>query len=285
MIVTGKTRIAGVIGDPISHSRSPLLHGLWLDHYGIDGVLIPLHVPADDLNDVLDILPSSGLVGTCVTIPHKEAVLDLVDELDSTARAIGAVNVITVGEQDRLIGQNTDAFGFIENIKDRSDWAPTDRPATILGAGGAARAVLYGLSEAGVTKMRVVNRTRAKAEALVRDLAPHLSAQVEIWDWQDRAQSCKDISLLVNTTSLGMIGQPDLELSLDLLPKDALVTDIVYTPLHTPFLLRAQEQGNPIVDGLGMLIHQARPAFQKWFGRDPEVTPGIRAALETDIQG
>ena len=285
MSVTGKTRIAGVIGNPISHSRSPLLHGLWLEHYGIDGALVPLQVKADDLTDVIKTLPKLGLVGTCVTIPHKEAVMGLVDELDPTARSIGAVNVTTVEQGGRLVGQNTDAFGFIENIKDRSGWAPTNRPASILGAGGAARAVLYGLSEAGVGSIRLVNRTRQKAETLARDLSPHISAQIEIWDWQDRAKSCEGAGLLVNTTSLGMTGQPGLDMALDHLPQEALVTDIVYTPLLTPLLLRAQDRGHPIVDGLGMLIHQARPAFQKWFGRDPEVTADIRAALETDIQG
>lgn len=283
MILSGRARLAGVMGWPVGHSLSPRLHGFWLEHHGIDGAYLPLAVAPEHFESALRGLGDMGFRGVNVTIPHKQAALALCDEVAPLAARIGAVNTL-VFEDDRLKGSNTDAFGFLENLRqgaptrDSAAWDPAAGPVLILGAGGAARAVAVALLDAGVAELRLANRTAVRAEALARELgAEELGGQVKVVPWETRAAALEDLALLANTTSLGMTGQPPLELDLDPLPNGALVTDIVYAPLETDLLARARARGNPVVDGLGMLLHQARPGFEAWFGVAPEVTAELRS--------
>lgn len=273
MILTAKAMVAGVMGWPVGHSRSPRLHGWWLDRYGIDGAYIPLAVPPDRIAEAVRALPALGLRGANVTVPHKEAVIAACDRVDPVARRIGAVNTLVVADDGTIEGRNTDGFGFMENLRaDRPDWRADAGPAVVLGAGGAARAILVALADAGAPEIRLLNRTRGRAETL----ASELGGPIRVLPWEERAFALAEAALVVNTTTQGMGGQPALDLDLDRLPPAALVTDIVYTPLHTPLLKAALERGNPVVNGLGMLLHQARPGFEAWFGRVPEVTPELR---------
>ena len=266
--------LAGVIGCPISHSRSPRLHGHWLEHYRLRGHYVPLHVEAQDLERVLTALPKAGFVGANVTIPHKETVLRLADTVTETARRIGAANTL-VFRDGKILADNTDSYGFIANLRQNApDWQPQGA-ALVLGAGGAARAVIDGLLGAGVDQVFLTNRSMDRAQLLAENFGP----KVLVLDWNNRADALADTGLLVNTTSLGMTGQPALDLPLDRLPAHALVTDIVYTPLITELLSAAQARGNRIVDGLGMLLHQAVPGFERWFGTRPEVTSAVRQAV------
>ena len=272
MSLSGKARLAGVMGWPVEHSLSPRLHGYWLEQHGIDGAYVPLAVAPADLPTALTALPALGFRGVNLTLPHKEQALDLCQEVDDLARRIGAVNTIVVRDGG-LFGSNSDAFGFLENLKDGApDWRAEAAPAVVLGAGGASRAVVAALADAGAPEVRLVNRTRERAEALATALGGALS----VYDWDRREAALAEAGLLVNTTTLGMAGQPPLDLDLGALPVEAVVTDIVYTPLLTPLLQAARTRGNPLVDGLGMLLHQARPGFEAWYGVRPEVTPGLR---------
>ena len=279
MIPSGKAKVAGVIGWPVGHSLSPRLHGYWLDRYGIDGAYIPLPVNPRDLADALRLLPRIGLCGANVTVPHKEAALSLVDNLDAQARAIGAVNTIVARPDGTLEGRNTDAFGFLENLLRSAPRWHVHKPAAVLGAGGSARAVCVALLDAGVPKVYVVNRTVARAEELARTLGD----QVIPVAWSLQADALAEAALLVNATTLGMKGQPEADLDLSRLPGDAVVADLVYTPIETPLLKAARARGNTVVDGLGMLIHQARPGFEAWFGVAPEVTEDLRAFLISSL--
>jgi shikimate dehydrogenase len=278
MTISGGARVAGVIGWPIAHSLSPRLHGFWLRRLGIDGAYVPLAVAPERLEQALAALPALGLAGVNVTVPHKERALAAVDEASLVARRIGAVNTIIVRPDGRLRGTNTDAFGFLENLRDRAPGCdPAAGPALVLGAGGAGRAVIAALIDAGVPALRLANRHRERAEAVAADFAhtdPGVS--IDVAPWEQRAAVLPGLALLVNATSLGMAGQPALDLDLELLPPEAIVADIVYTPLTTPLLAAAAARGNPVVDGLGMLLHQARPAFAAWFGHDPRVTDALR---------
>jgi shikimate dehydrogenase len=270
-MISGAARIAGIIGWPVGHSRSPRLHGWWLRLYDIDGAYVPMPVRPADLELALRALPRLGFAGCNVTLPHKQNVMRLVDEIDPVARRIGAVNTVVVGADGRLAGSNTDAFGFVEALREAAPgWRPAD-PCVVLGAGGAARAVVVALLDAGAPALRLLNRTRAKAEALAT-----LDPRIQVVDWAERADALAGAALLVNTTSLGMVGQPPLALDLAALPTTALVNDIVYTPLYTPLLDQAIARGNTIVDGLGMLLHQARPGFAAWFGVEPTVSADQR---------
>lgn len=274
--LTGTTKLAGVMGWPISHSLSPKLHGYWLSHYGIDGAYMPLAVSPENFDGALRALPSLGFRGTNVTVPHKEAALKACDTIDEVARRIGAVNTIVVTEDGQLAGTNTDAFGFIENLKQGApDFIAAHGPAVVLGAGGAARAVICALLDAGVPEVRLANRTRARADALAHDL----DGPITVFDWEVCVDMLPGCSVLVNTTSLGMTGKAPLTLALDMLPGDAVVTDIVYAPLMTPLLIEAELRGNAVVDGLGMLLHQARPGFEAWFGLRPDVTEDLRTHM------
>ena len=282
MTLSGSALVAGVMGWPIEHSRSPRLHGFWLERHGINGAYLPFPVAPDTLAEALRALPVLGLRGVNLTIPHKETALALCDDVADQAARIGAVNTIVVGADGRLAGSNTDAFGFIENIRQYSAWQAAAGPAVMIGAGGAARAVAVALIDAGVPALRIVNRTIARAEALAAALATPATA-VSVHDWSDRAALLDGAALLVNTTSLGMHGQPPLDLELDALPADAVVNDIVYVPLETPLLRAAAARGNSVVDGLGMLLHQARPGFEQWFGVRPEVDDELRRFVLADL--
>lgn len=274
-MLTGKGLIAGVMGWPVGHSRSPLLHGFWLRQYGIDGAYVPLAVPPDRAEQAIRALPAMGFRGCNVTIPHKEVAFRIVDRLDSSARRIGAVNTIIVAPDGTLEGRNTDGFGFWENLISSAPatWSVTRGPSVVLGAGGAARAVVVALLDAGAPEIRLLNRTQARAAEIAADLG---DPRIKVSPWDGRDAALDDAVLLVNSTSQGMNGYPPLELDLSALPLDAIVTDIVYVPLVTPLLATASARGNPVVDGLGMLLHQARPGFHAWFGTDPQVTDDLR---------
>lgn len=276
MRLTGEARKAGVMGWPVGHSRSPALHGWWLEQYRIDGAYVPMAVQPDHLATALRALPVLGFAGCNLTIPHKRAALSLVDRLDSAAERIGAVNTVVIAPDGALEGRNTDGFGFIESLRAaRADWTSRHGSAVVVGAGGAARAILVALLDDGAPEIRLINRTFASAEAL----ATEFGARVKAVDWIERHHALGDAALLVNTTSLGMRGEAALDLALDRLPPHALVNDIVYAPLETPLLAAARARGNPVVDGLGMLLHQARPGFAAWFGIWPDVTAGLRDAV------
>ncbi|MFO6465106.1 shikimate dehydrogenase [Jannaschia sp. KMU-145] len=268
------TILAGVIGDPIAQSRSPRLHGHWLARYGIDGQYMPLHVRKDDLAETLRLLPRLGFAGVNVTIPHKEAAFALSDERTARAEAAGAANTL-VFRDGRIIADNTDGLGFVASVQQGAPNWQMDRPALLLGAGGAARGILAGLLAAGLPEVLVANRTADKAVALA-DLFP---GNVRAVPWDRAPDELGGIGLLANTTSLGMTGQPPLEFALDHLPPEAVVTDVVYAPLRTQLLDRAVARGHATVDGLGMLLHQAVPGFEAWFGVWPEVDDALRAAV------
>ena len=280
MILTGRSRLAGVMGWPVAHSRSPRLHGFWLERHQIDGAYVPLAVPPDRIGEALRALPVLGFRGANLTLPHKEAALAYLDEIDANARRLGAVNTVTVRDDGSLRGENTDGFGFLAHLRDTVDgWRAEGRVAVVLGAGGAARAIAAALDDDGARSVRVLNRTRARAEAL----AESLGGTIEALPWEERSDVLADADLLVNTTTLGMAGQPVLELDLSALPAAAVVYDIVYVPLETPLLKAARARGNPIVDGLGMLLHQARPGFEAWFGVKPAVDEDLRRFVLEDI--
>ena len=279
MILSGKAKIAGIFGWPIAHSRSPRLHGFWLDRHGIDGAYVPLAVNPESFETAFRALPALGFRGVNITVPHKEAALVHCDKVDAQARRIGAVNTVVVDGHGRLIGSNTDAFGFIESIRRASDWIAEGGPAVVLGAGGAARAVVVALIDAGVPEVRVANRTAGRTAAFVEEFG----ATVTAVDWDARADALSGAALLVNTTTLGMQGHGRLEIDLAQLPTGAVVNDIVYTPLQTPLLKDAAARGNTTVDGLGMLLYQAQPGFEKWFGVRPEVDAALRRFVLDDL--
>ena len=271
---------ACVIGWPIKHSRSPLIHNHWLDRYGIEGFYKKQAVAPEDLARFLTTMSEDGWLGCNVTVPHKESVFELVPSDDPFTRRLGAVNTVYLRD-GMLHGTNTDGIGFIRNLQiGQPGWQASGGPAVVLGAGGAARAVVAALIDAGVPEVRIANRTGDRARAL----AEQFGAGAEAHDWANRADLLADCALLVNTTTLGMTGAPQLDLALDRLASDAVVYDIVYAPLETDLLARARERGNPVVDGLGMLLHQAAPAFALWFGVEPEVTEELRALIVADLE-
>ncbi len=279
---------AAVLGWPASHSLSPRLHGYWLGELGINGIYRAVSVEPEKFVDKLRMLTAEGYKGFNITLPHKQMALAAVEEADTEARRIGAVNTIVVDRDGRLLGSNTDGYGFIENLKTNPaglniETIISGGPAVVLGAGGAARSVVAALDNAGAPEIRLVNRTVEKAQALVRDISREKGAAIAVFSWPERQVALTDAALLVNATALGMTGKPALEIVLDNLPLDALVTDIVYTPLVTPLLAAAAGRGNPTVDGLGMLLHQARPGFNAWFGTWPEITPRLRENILAGI--
>ncbi|WP_340116374.1 shikimate dehydrogenase [Pelagibius sp. 7325] len=269
--LSGKARVAGVVGWPVAHSRSPRLHGYWLAEHGIDGAYVPLPVAPENLEAAVRGLAAAGFAGVNVTIPHKETILALCDHVDDTARRIGAANLL-VFKEGGIEGRNTDAFGFMANLEESAPGWNAAAPVLLLGAGGAARAVAVGLLDTGVTELRVCNRNRARAETLAAEIA----GPITVLDWEDRAAALDGAGLLVNSTSLGMTGQPPLELPLDALANDSVVAELVYSPLETALLAAARAKGCAGVDGLGMLLHQGRPSFAAWFGVDPQVSEGLR---------
>lgn len=274
-ILSGHARTAGVLGWPVAHSRSPRLHGLWLQRHGIDGAYLPLPVRPERFADAVRALADLGFRGANVTIPHKEAAFAVCDTVADSARRAGAVNTL-VFRDGRIEGSNTDGFGFLENLRTGAPgWGPESGPAVLLGAGGAARAIAAALLDAGCPRLTLVNRTPARAEALARALGGPVAVA-------DRPP-LEDAALLVNTTSLGMAGHPPLEIDLSPLPAEAVVADIVYVPLETRLLAAARARGLCAVDGLGMLLHQARPGFEAWFGVAPVVDQELRDFVAADI--
>jgi shikimate dehydrogenase len=265
--------LAGVVGWPVAHSRSPALHGFWLKTYDINGDYGRLAIEPKDLAATLRRLPERGYAGVNLTVPHKEAAMDIVDEVSSIAQCIGAVNTVFVTPEGKLKATNTDGYGFMANLKSgASHYDAKAAPAIVLGAGGAARAVCAALQDAGAPQIYLINRTPARAEALAKALGGALTPV----PWEERALRLKNAGLVVNTTTLGMKGQDPLDLDLTHLPQEAIVNDIVYVPLETPLLAAARARGNAVVDGLGMLLYQAQPGFEGWFGRWPDVTPELR---------
>jgi shikimate dehydrogenase len=268
--------LAGVIGDPIAHSLSPRLHGHWLKRYGLKGHYVPLHVTHQNLADVLRILPDMGFVGVNITIPHKEFVLSLATHVSDRAALIGAANTLTFLGNSQIQADNTDGIGFLSNIRQNlPGWTAATGPALVLGAGGAAKAIVSALINDGAPKVTVVNRTRLRADAL----KDQFGARVETQDWTRIPDLVGDVALIVNTTSLGMAGQSPLIIDLSRLTPPTVVTDIVYKPLDTELLETARQMGCETVDGLGMLLHQAVPGFERWFGYTPMVDEDLRAAV------
>ncbi|MEZ5733498.1 MAG: shikimate dehydrogenase [Paracoccaceae bacterium] len=265
--------LAGVIGSPIAHSKSPQLHGHWLKTYGIRGFYVPMDVAQANLREVIEALPKAGFVGCNVTIPHKETVLGLADVVTDRAALIGAANTLIFRKDGRVHADNTDGYGFIANLRQNAPgWVPQSGPAAVIGAGGAARAVVASLIEIGVPEIRLANRTRARAEALRSEFG----AKIVVHDWVQAGNMLEDAATVVNTSSLGMEGKPEFRVPLDALSPGAVVSDLVYTPLRTRFLEEAAAAGCVTVDGLGMLLHQAAPAFERWFGVRPEVDEKTR---------
>lgn len=268
--------LAGVIGQPIAQSKSPRLHGHWLRRYGINGYYIPMEVTSVNLPHVLNSLPRLGFSGINVTLPHKESVLEIADVISDRAALIGAANTLTFQSDGKLYADNTDGFGFTANLKQEApDWDPTAGPALVLGAGGASRAVVAALLHERVPQIFLTNRTRARADAL----KAHFGGKITVVDWTQAAAHLHEVATLVNTTALGMTGKEPLKLNLDRLTPQTLVTDIVYSPLVTPLLASAAQIGCQTVDGLGMLLHQAVPGFERWFGQRPVVDAELRRAL------
>ena len=272
--------LAGVMGWPVSHSRSPLIHNHWLQKHGLAGSYVQLAVQPGQLATALPGLVALGFRGCNVTIPHKVEALRWVHAVDANAKRVGAVNTVVVQADGSLKGMNTDGFGYIQSLRDaQPNWRADTGPVVVLGAGGAARAVVLALAEQGAKEIRLVNRTAGKAEAM----ATEFGAPVKAVLWQHRHAALSDAALLVNTTSQGMHGHPPLDLDLSTLPTSTLVSDIIYVPLDTPLLRAAKARGNPTVGGLGMLLNQARPAFEAWFGILPSITPELRRLLEATL--
>lgn len=273
------TRRACVIGWPVKHSRSPLIHGYWLKKYGIDGSYTREAVTPEDFLAFVRSMPERGYCGGNVTVPHKEAAFRLADEVSSEVRAVEAANTLVVKES-RIGAMNTDIYGFTTHLTWMApNWHRNKRPVVVLGSGGAARAVAYAVLQTGINKVRICNRTMERAVLL----AGIFGAKVEVVGWEEREDALAGAGLLVNTTTLGMAGAPPLDIRLDALPRDAVVMDIVYVPLETPLLREARRRGLLAVDGLGMLLHQAVPGFTAWFSVKPEVTPELCALVAADI--
>lgn len=278
--ISGKTKIAAVIGKPIAHSMSPLLHNFWFKNLGIDGAYIPLEVAEDDFLDVVQALQKAGFSGVNVTIPHKQRAVQAVSELSEPARLAGAVNTILFRRDGVAFGTNTDGEGFMRNLAEHAaDFSLAGGQVTMIGAGGAARSIGLALTQAGIAQLTIINRTHQRAEALAETLAPHTSALVRTASWEKRDQEVGDSKLLINTTSAGMNGHCPLHIDLNGMSSDAVVSDIVYNPLKTPLLTQAEELGLVTVDGLGMLLHQAVPGFLHWGGQEPAVTAELREMI------
>jgi shikimate dehydrogenase len=272
--------LAGVMGFPVMHSRSPMLHNYWFAQHKLAGTYVPLEIRPERLEAALRALPALGFAGCNLTIPQKETAFRFVDEVDETARKIGAISCVTVRADGSLHGSNNDSFGFAEGLLEACpDWRADAGPAVVIGAGGAARAVVHALGQRGAREIRLINRTRGRAATL----AAEMGGPVDVLGWEDRHAALAGAALLVNTTSQGMVGYPPLELDLGALPAAAIVSDVIYIPGETPLLAASRQRGHRTVNGLGMLLHQARPAWRAWFGVDPQVTPEMRRLIEATI--
>ena len=269
--------LAGVMGWPVAHTRSPAIHNHWIAKYGLKGAYVQLPVQPERLEAAIRGLAALGFAGCNVTVPHKESAMRFMDELHPAARRVAAINTIVVQPDGRLLGMNNDGAGYIQSLRDAdATWRGDAGPALVLGAGGAARAIVVALLDEGVPELRITNRTLERAQELANDFGD----RVKVVPWAERNEAMAGVSLLVNTTSLGMHGQAPLNVALDALPLEAMVSDAVYIPLETPLLAQARMRGHRTVNGLGMLLNQARPAFQSWFGVLPDVTPELRAAVQ-----
>jgi len=269
--------LAGVMGWPVAHTRSPAIHNHWIAQHGLKGAYVQLPVQPDRLETAIRGLAALGFAGCNVTVPHKVSAMQFMDELHPTARRVAAINTIVVQPDGRLLGMNNDGAGYIQSLRDAdATWRGDAGPALVLGAGGAARAIVVALLDEGVPELRITNRTLERAQELAKDFGD----RVTVVPWAQRNAAMAGASLLVNTTTLGMHGQAPLDVALDALPQTAMVSDAIYIPLETPLLTQARLRGHRTVNGLGMLLNQARPAFQSWFGVLPEITPELRAAVQ-----
>ncbi len=268
--------MAGVMGWPVAHSRSPIIHNHWIKQYGLSGAYGLFPVQPNQVETAVRGLQALGLAGCNITIPHKVDAMQYMDWVEPLALRMGAINTIVVQADGALHGFNNDGYGYLQSLREaKPTWQADTGPAVVLGAGGAARAIVVSLIDAGATEIRVLNRTLSKAE----DLAEEFGQVITAYDWSERTDALNDAALLVNTTSQGMQGENALDINLDQLPKSALVSDAIYVPLETPLLAQARLRGNTTVNGLGMLLHQARPAFKAWFGVMPEVSPELKNAV------
>mgnify|MGYP000703368946 CR=1 FL=1 len=268
--------IAGVMGWPVAHSRSPLIHNHWIRQFNLSGAYGFFPVQPNNLESAIRGLQALGLAGCNITIPHKVNAMAYVDWVHPLAKRIGAINTIVVKADGTLHGFNNDGYGYLQSLREaQPNWQADTGPAVVLGAGGAARAIVVSLIDAGATEIRILNRTRSKAEELAQEFGQVITA----YDWSERADALNNAALLINTTNQGMHGESALDIDLTQLPTSALVSDAIYIPLETPLLAAARLRGNTTVNGLGMLLHQARPAFKAWFGVMPEVTPELKNAI------
>jgi shikimate dehydrogenase len=272
--------LAGVMGWPVMHSRSPLLHNYWFRRHDLAGAYVPLAIRPEALAAALRALHPLGFAGCNLTIPHKQQAMTIVEEVDSLARSIGAISCVVVRPDGSLAGTNNDCYGFIHNLKQaQPGWRADAGPIAVIGAGGGSRAVCYGLAQEGAKEIRLLNRTFARAKGIAEAFGGPITAL----PWEQRHDALEGAAMVVNTTSCGMAGQGALDIRLDRLPTAALAADIIYVPLETPFLAAARERGNRTVNGLGMLLNQGRPAWKAWFGIEPEVTPELRSLLERSL--
>lgn len=272
--------LAGVMGWPVMHSRSPMLHNYWFKQHDLAGTYVPLAIKPDGLPAALRALRPLGFAGCNLTIPHKQQAMRIVDEVDTTAKRIGAISCVVVKPDGSLAGSNNDCYGFIQNIRqEQPGWRADAGPVAVIGAGGGSRAVCYALAQEGAREIRLINRTYARAQGI----ADEFGEPIKALSWEQRHDALEGAAMVVNTTSQGMVGQRALDINLDKLPASALAADIIYIPLETPFLAAARRRGNRTINGLGMLLHQGRPAWKAWFGIEPEVTPELRAMVERTI--
>jgi shikimate dehydrogenase len=274
--------MAGVMGWPVMHSRSPLMHNYWMEQQGLAGTYVFLEIEPGTLGPALRALHPLGFSGCNLTIPHKLDAMTIVDEVDDVARKIGAISCVVVREDGSLFGTNNDWLGFLGNIKQQQpDWRADEGPIAVIGAGGGGRAVVYALLQEGATEIRLINRTRAKAELI----AEQFGGPITVLPWEERHDALEGVAMAVNVTSQGMVGEAPLDLRLDRLSETALAADIIYTPLESPFLAACRDRGNRTINGLGMLLHQGIPAWKMWFDVEPTVTAELRALMERSITG
>lgn len=286
MSLTGAAKVAGIMGWPVAQAFSPRLHGFWLNELKLDGALVPLPVKPEDFSMVVRGLMKAGFKGSSVTIPHKEAAFAICHDVDLAARAAGAVNLLIFHENGRIEGCNTDATGLAASLKENLGAAfARGKPVVVLGAGGAARAAVVAAHHLGAAEVRILNRTKSRADTLANELGKQVLPKLIVMADGAWATAAQDAALVIHTTSAGMKGAPSLDIDLGALPKTAAVCDIVYNPLETPLLKRARDAGLKTVDGLGMLMHQGVPAFEAFFGIAPKVTPALRAHLEEALRG
>ena len=282
MTDSDRFHMAGVMGWPVMHSRSPMMHNYWMEQQGLAGTYVPLAIEPGKIGPALRAMHPLGFAGCNLTIPHKQDAMEIVDEVDEVAKKIGAISCVVVRDDGSLFGTNNDWLGFLGNLKEfRPDWRADAGPVTVIGAGGGSRAVSYALLDQGVTEIRLVNRTRERAEKL----AEEFGGPIEVHSWEERHDALDGVAMAVNVTSQGMQGETALDIQLDALPVDAIAADIIYIPLETPFLAAARARGNPTLNGVGMLLHQGPPAWKRWFGVEPQVTPDLRAEMEKSISG